>query len=70
MRESLSWRGRRVQLLRDMETKGGTVFRKGEEALVRTTYLGLSLVTADGREIARVAKHEVALLDDSRSEAG
>lgn len=69
MRQSLSWRGRRVQLLRDITTIAGATFRKGEEGAVLTTYLGLTIVMDDGRRLARVAKHQVALLNEESQEA-
>ena len=61
-KESTSWTGYRVRLLRDLTTQGGHIFLAGTEMTVLKCFKGLNLVDDAGRRIYRVQKFEVLVV--------
>ena len=69
-KESTSWTGYRVRLLRSLFTERGAVFTAGTELTVLRCFKGLDLVDDAGRRINRVQKFEVTVVAKKPETAG
>lgn len=67
-KQSASWVGYRVRLLRDLSTKGDHIFLGGTEMTVLKCFKGLDLADDRGRRMSRVQKFEVTIVSRGRKE--
>ena len=57
--------GARVRLLATVKNRGGQIINKGEEATIVQSYRGYGVRTDDRREIHRIDRSLVELIEES-----